>query len=390
MPRENPLISFLVLIPFLIIFSALVIAPSAVIAADPMGKLSEIQQKLRTKLLEVKETEKEEKAVRSKIRNIDSTISKKEEELHSYENRISATESKINELTNEIDLLNEQFESRKQYLKERILAIYKRQYGGKALVLISAKDYQDLIRKSNYLSLMAYYDSTVINEYSVKAKEADLKKKELEALQERLLADKNRTKSKRNELQADRSEKDRVLASIRVKREMYEKKIYELKKSSLKLQTVIQETRTRDIPQAILGAGFTSLKGSLPWPVDGRVAVPYGEYRDPEFDVASFENGIRVETGPEETVKAIAGGRVVYASRLEGYGMTLIIDHGSGYHSLYGNLSKISVNSGDLLIKGMDVGAAVRPKPADAPLLYFEIRYKGKPVDPMQWLKKKG
>ena len=67
--------------------------------------------------------------------------------------------------------------------------------------------------------------------------------------------------------------------------------------------------------------------------------------------------------------------------------MLVIIDHGSGYHSLYGNLEDFSITNGDLLVEGMDVGTISKPKDSDTPSLYFEIRHKGKPINPLNWLK---
>jgi septal ring factor EnvC (AmiA/AmiB activator) len=64
----------------------------------------------------------------------------------------------------------------------------------------------------------------------------------------------------------------------------------------------------------------------------------------------------------------------------------LIIDHGSGYHSLYGNLSEIFLNTGDILIEGTVVGKIGKSELLTFHTLYFEIRHKGKPVDPAEWL----
>jgi septal ring factor EnvC (AmiA/AmiB activator) len=57
------------------------------------------------------------------------------------------------------------------------------------------------------------------------------------------------------------------------------------------------------------------------------------------------------------------------------------------YNSLYGKLSEITMKTGELLIAGMEVGKADRSKNLNVPALYFEIRYKGKPVNPLPWLK---
>ncbi|HDN95370.1 MAG TPA: hypothetical protein ENG76_04775, partial [Nitrospirae bacterium] len=82
-------------------------------------------------------------------------------------------------------------------------------------------------------------------------------------------------------------------------------------------------------------------------------------------------------------------GRVVYSDWFKGYGLLLIINHGKGYHSLYGNLSEIFHKTGDIINEGTAVGNVGNSSILNVPTLYFEIRYKGKPIDPVKWLKKK-
>ncbi|MBI4848254.1 MAG: peptidoglycan DD-metalloendopeptidase family protein [Nitrospirae bacterium] len=359
-------------------------------AANPIKKLSEIQQKLIDELGKVKEAEKNEGSILTKIEEINNGIKKKEEELRRYERRISQTQSEINNLSEEIDALKSQLGNRKQYFEDHINALYKQQYGGNALILISAEDYQDLIKRSRYLSLVAYHDSKILNKYSIELQEISLKKKEMEVLHENLNADKEYARGKERELQTERRKKAEMLASVRGKRISSENNIKELEESSRNLQDMISGLKTKEIPKVVLGDGFNSLKKNLPWPVDGKVLVPYGKYEDPVFNKLVVKNGIEIEAKLGETPKAIAGGRVIYADKFEAYGMLLVIDHGNGYNSVYGNLAETQLVTGDILIKGMDIGKVNKSRLFNTPTLYFEIRYKGRPVDPMEWLGSKG
>jgi septal ring factor EnvC (AmiA/AmiB activator) len=176
---------------------------------------------------------------------------------------------------------------------------------------------------------------------------------------------------------------------IRSKRKTYEKAIKELEESSKKLRNMIKRIEKRKIPKSVIGKGFRSLKGHLPWPVSGRVLIPFGKYKDPEFKITVFKNGIEIKPKAREKPKAVAGGRVVYADWFKGYGLLLIIDHGSGYHSLYGNLAEIYLDTGDIIVKGTAVGKTGKSRLLNVHTLYFEIRHKGKPLDPMKWLKRK-
>jgi peptidoglycan hydrolase CwlO-like protein len=137
--------------------------PSETSADNPINKLSEIQNKLKTKLIEVKATKKKEKSIITKIEDIDESISKKENDLRKYDKKIYKKQSEIESITKEIGFLTSRLNNRKQYLKSRIRALHKQQYGGGVLVLVSAEDHQDLIRKSKYVSLLAYHDIKVVN-----------------------------------------------------------------------------------------------------------------------------------------------------------------------------------------------------------------------------------
>ena len=383
--RRRKLVLVLCFLFFLIYVSGLLPAN----AADPVGKLSEIKEKLKTKLQNLTKVKKEEESVISKIEDISSNINNKKKELSQYNNRISQTSGKIKSVSKEVRLINDRLEISQKYLEEHIVDLYKRQYNNDAMMLVSANDYSDLIRKSRYISLAAYHNSKVLDEYKAELTKVNSEKSKLEKLQAKLKTNKDDIRKKKNEFQADLAEKDKLLIEVRDRRISQEKKIKDLEISSRKIMSMVNKLKTNEMPKSILGKGFKSLKGQLPWPVKGELIASFGKYKDSEFDIAGFRNGIEIKVNSGDVVQAIAGGRVVYANRYEGFGNMMIIDHGSGYHSLYGNLSEMSLEKGNLLINGMNVGKVSASTNLKVPSLYFEIRYKGNPINPMDWLEKK-
>jgi septal ring factor EnvC (AmiA/AmiB activator) len=352
-------------------------------------KLSEIQKQLKSKKRKVKEALKKELSILTKIENIDKSIQQKEKELKEVDGQIADTQTQILSTSKEISVLTAKLNKRKKYLKNRLKALYKQQYGGYALLLFTASDYHDLIRKSKFISLVAHHDSRVINKYADEINDVNFKKRNLEVLYQTLETNKNTAKARKKALETDRLRKDKLLATVRSKRSSYERTVKELEESSLKLQEMIKKLEKEKVPKSVTGKGFRRLKGKLPWPVDGRVVVSFGKYKDPKFDITIFKNGIEIKAGRGDRPTAIAGGRVVYADWFKGYGLLLIINHGSGYHSLYGNLSEIFHQPGDIINEGTAIGKIGESSLLNIPTLYFEIRYKGRPVDPMQWLERK-
>jgi len=386
--RKTINIKFLTLIACICLISLLASRAPSAEAANPMDTLSEIQNKIKSKLQEVKDARSKETSIRTKIDDISNKIDTKENELKKYDKQIYKSQAEISNLEDEIQQLSNKLTKRNRYLNERIRALHKRQYGGDSLVLMTADDYQDLVKKSKYISLLAYYDGKVIKKYSSDIRDIHAKKQIMEDINSNLKKRKDTAKTKKDNLQSARIQKDRMLAMVKNKRLVQEQKIKALQESSKRLQDMVRKLKNRTIPESILGKGFKSSKGGLSWPVNGIVLTPYGEYTDTELETTVFRNGIEINAKEGDKARAVAGGRVVYANSFEGYGNLLIIDHGSGYHSLYGNLSDMAMKTGELLIAGMEVGTATTSKTLNVPSVYFEIRYKGKPVDPMPWLKK--
>lgn len=117
--------------------------------------------------------------------------------------------------------------------------------------------------------------------------------------------------------------------------------------------------------------GKADIRGNLPWPAAGTV-VSYG-------------NGVLIKADGGSEVHAVARGRVVYAAFLRGYGLLVILNHGDGWLSMYGNNESLLRNVGDQVEAGEAVGTA-SPTTGVNTGVYFELRHKNKPVDPREWL----
>jgi septal ring factor EnvC (AmiA/AmiB activator) len=119
------------------------------------------------------------------------------------------------------------------------------------------------------------------------------------------------------------------------------------------------------------GKGLANIRGNLPWPANG-VVNTYG-------------NGVLIKAIGGSEVHAVASGRVVYAAFLRGYGMLLIVSHGSGWMSMYGNNETLLRGVGDQVEPGQVIGTASAPTGVNTGV-YFELRQNNKPVDPRSWL----
>ncbi len=128
---------------------------------------------------------------------------------------------------------------------------------------------------------------------------------------------------------------------------------------------------------------FPALKGKLRLPVKGELMNRYG---GPREEGGVTWRGLFIRAAVGELVRAVADGRVVYADWLRGFGNLLILDHGGGYMSLYGYNEGLLRRVGEG-VKGGDAVAQVGSSGgAQESGLYFELRFDGKPFDPLRWV----
>ena len=128
-------------------------------------------------------------------------------------------------------------------------------------------------------------------------------------------------------------------------------------------------------------------RGDLEWPVTGAVVSAFGKALAGRFGTSIVRNGIEIAAPEGTPVRAVHGGSVAYAAPFAGFGLLAIVDHGGSAFTLYGHLGEVSVRQGTTVQRGTEVGR-VGLVPAGDAWLYFELRIDGRPVDPLQWLRR--
>ncbi len=139
---------------------------------------------------------------------------------------------------------------------------------------------------------------------------------------------------------------------------------------------------------ASVGGPFAKARGKLPWPVDGRLLAAYGTPRG--GDARTKWDGVLIGASAGSQVRAVHGGRVVFADWLRGAGLLVILDHGNGYLSLYGHNQSLLKDAGDMVDAGEAIATVGTSGGQEMPALYFAIRQQGRPSDPAQWCRTQG
>lgn len=132
------------------------------------------------------------------------------------------------------------------------------------------------------------------------------------------------------------------------------------------------------------GGSLHQLKGKLHLPVRGELAHRFGSQRE---DSGATWKGLFIKSAAGQDVKCIANGRVVFSDWLRGFGNIVIVDHGDDYMSLYGNNETLYKQAGETVRAGDAVAAVGNSGGIAETGLYFEIRHRSRPFDPLGWIK---
>lgn len=186
----------------------------------------------------------------------------------------------------------------------------------------------------------------------------------------------------RKATQIKRSE---VLAHLKKSIKSKRHRIKFLKKNQKKLNEAARQSRKKNRPSDANrnGTAFAKSKGKLNLPVQGKIIARFGKSR---LTSQVKWKGLLIQAAQGAAVKSVASGTVVFADWLQGYGFVLIIDHGSTYMSLYAHNQSLLKGLGDKVKKNAVIALVGNSGSLEKSALYFEIRHKGKPINPSKWL----
>ena len=133
---------------------------------------------------------------------------------------------------------------------------------------------------------------------------------------------------------------------------------------------------------------FAKLKGRLMMPALGKIVGRFGQARANVSGKSTTWKGLQIQAKQGSDVLACAAGQVVFSDWLRGFGNLIIIDHGDGFLSIYGNNESLYKSVGDRINRGDTIASVGNTGGEDVPGLYFELRHNGRPFNPLPWIGK--
>jgi murein hydrolase activator len=353
--------------------------------AQRQAQRAETQRKLdvvRTQIEKIAQQQHDTTAQRDRI---DAALAEQARQLNEASKTLDETDAAITQKSAELARLQDQhaqFQAKlagqREALAELLRAAYALNRGNDVSLLLGD---EDISRISRALAYSRYFQRDRVQRIRVLL--GDLAK--LDQLQRGIRADQAALQQQRAEraaraqaLQDARDEQQKLLAEAGAQLVQQKDQLAMLQRQQRDLNRLLEELKDlfADIPKQLGGErSFAQLRGELPWPVSGHAHAGDGP----------LAHGLLIAAAPGTPVHAVAYGRVAWADFMRGYGMLVIIDHGNGWMSLYGNNEAAQVEIGDWVQPGQTIAKVGRGEGQAG--AYFELRKDGKPVDAKAWLK---
>ena len=389
-----------------LVFSLLACSSSVANAANVREDYNKVQRDIRKQKKKLVQATRVERSVIIELRRIESELNDLDEQMNATKKQIGTLKAGISSLEADVAANSRSIDSQRARLRMRLRTLSRINAEKEViLMLLSGEDPSIILRISRSLSDISNRYGESIKNYREELGRLSAKKKKLNDFVNNLKTEERELAGLEDSAKAKKKEKENLLAGVRKEKDTYQRMIQELKDDAERLSKIIKESDKHEKPTAgkkktkktqsvqeelPADSPFTRLKGHLPWPVNGKIAIRYGAQVDPLFNLPVFRSGIHIKTAAGTPVSAVYEGKVVYAADLKGYGKLVVVSHGGSYHTLYGNLSKIFLENGAIIKEGEAIGDVGESTALGTSGLYFEIRYKGKPLDPQQWLSKSG
>lgn len=354
-------------------------------------RLEDVRKQIREERKEVRAISEKETNVLGELETINKSLNEKRGELNKIEGAMASIQARIGSANRNISRLEGELKSLSGRLKARLKAMYKMKRGESMQVLFSSESSRDLGRRHKYLTLIMDNDTNLIIGYEKKLSELSVQRAALASLQTELYASKKEVEVKSTEAEGLKKNRLTLLRDIKGEKEKKENMIRELEDAANAMAALIEKLRASEEKEKraepeVGSTGFAAMKGRLRMPVEGTVVSLYGKVKHPKYQTVTFNNGIMIEAPVGSPVESVGSGKVIYEGWLKGYGEVLILDHGGGFYTLYAHLSKVLKGRGASVSTGDEIALVGDTGPTASGGLYFEIRQKGVPRDPMAWL----
>ncbi len=318
--------------------------------------------------------------------------------VNEIEHQIGGLASQLDRSTAEMILAEDNLADRRAVLQRRLVDIYKRGPLYTYQALFAAESFGDLLSRYKYLYLTSRQDRALVLDVENLRNRVVGERKKILNVRDQLARTREEREAEYSKYSDLAKQRERRLETLQRSARSTERRLGVLQKDESRLNGLLAALeRARREEAARGGGGATPLPGSittadlgkLDWPVEGTIVYRFGRDTLPSGGIIRW-NGVGIAAPIGTPVKAVEAGKVRLVGQFGTYGLTIVLEHGNGYYSVYSHLQSAAVKLGSTVTKGDVIGAVGGENSDYGPHLHFEIRGENQvALDPTTWLRKR-
>lgn len=352
------------------------------LADDLEDQLADLQRQAEEQQAKTNEASAKVESVSERLRQIQEELRVATAEYKEVKGQLDSVEDKISDNTELLQKTEADLKVKNKKLQQRVRDIYINGQISYVDVLFGAKDFADLMTRMDVLKRIIKHDYDLImkvkeEKATVENTRAQLEKDKAEA--EVLVTD---AQAKKAKVEDKESEQQVLLDQAVYDRDTSERMYEEIMAASQEVANMIRRSQMSSAGYSGAPAGA----GGMIWPISGPITSEFGWRTHPIFGTARFHSGLDIGGDYGMPIYAAAGGTVIYAGWISGYGNAVIIDHGGGVTTLYGHNDSLNVSEGENVAQGQVIAMCGSTGNSTGPHCHFEVRENGEPVSPYGYL----
>lgn len=340
------------------------------------------------------------------IQKLQSTLEEAQGSRDQLREQLEASESEIGELLQDIKRIEEKLKEQEEDLQslkterrqlqiaraeqqdavaQQVRAAYQLGRQSQIKLLLNQESPQRVDRLLRYYDYWLEARADKIERYLATLEQLDQLEPKIRQRTRQLAQNQKGLETRHRQLHEQQEARQQTLAKLNQRIHNTDQELGELRQDRERLQSLLEEMASSLADLALPGKGeaFSERKGRILRPARGPVRHAFGS---PQLNGQVPRNGLVIAAPAGDPVLAVHHGRVVFSDYFRGHGLLLIVDHGEGYMSLYAHNQALYKETGEWVSPGETIARVGATGGQEQPGLYFEIRHKGRPLDPSPWL----
>jgi septal ring factor EnvC (AmiA/AmiB activator) len=351
--------------------------------AQEQSDLESIQQQIKNKQTQINQQLQAAKKLQDNLKVVELQIAKSVVELSKTQVSLHDNQQKLSELRKVQKKYLASLDKQKSVLAKQIRSAYMTGNYDFAKMLLNQQDAANFERTITYYQYLNKARKSQIDNFNSLVKELQKVNAELIDNQSDLKRLKGKQLEQQQTLKANQTQREKTFVAMRNAIESEEVKIAQLQINEKNLLEALTRAQQQTKKLDVTLSGLNDFKGRLLMPAKGNLRKMFGRFRQGQIKW----KGVVINGAAGNSVIAIHDAKVLYSDWLRGFGLVTVLDHGDGFMSLYGHNQALLKQAGEVVEAGEAIALLGQSGGQSRPNLYFEIRHKGKPINPVSWLK---